>query len=203
MASPLSSPRAGQHLQAFQAMSLKCVRRTARLEGAAAEDAGAGAAHMVGRGHQLELGFNRAGASHGDELVAADLQIEHRDHRLLAPVALQNIGCFGKSFLPIFAHRVRSVLGKLQATRKKGDPPQSKGGETKARDQGSGASLRSVRSSRFFERARLYSCRKSSRCFERARLYRPRKNSLYTCVLKGTGFSPYINPCKMNAGFSP
>ena len=89
MARPVSCARASQHLQAFEAKSLKCIRRTARLEGASAQDARAGAAHMVGRGHQLELGLHRAGPSHGDELAAADLQIQHRHYCLLAPRALQ------------------------------------------------------------------------------------------------------------------
>jgi hypothetical protein len=39
-------------------MSLKCIGRTARLEGATAQNAGAGATDMVGGGHQLEFSFN-------------------------------------------------------------------------------------------------------------------------------------------------
>ena len=70
--------RASQHLQAFQAKPLKCVRRTARLEGASTQNARSGAAHMVGRGHQLELGLHRAGPGHGDKFAAADLKVQHR-----------------------------------------------------------------------------------------------------------------------------
>ena len=108
--------RAGEHLEAFEAMTLKCIRRAAGLEGAAAQDAGAGAAHMMGGGHELELGLNRAGASHGDELVAADFKIEHRHHSLLALRTFENIGCLGKSFLPTFAHSAASIPGKRQTT---------------------------------------------------------------------------------------
>ena len=104
--------RAREHLQPFQAQPLKCIRRTARLEGAAAKDTRSGAAHMIGRRHQLELRLHRAGPSHGDKLTAADLQIQHRHYGLLAPRALQAIGAFGKSFAPIFTHLARSVLGK-------------------------------------------------------------------------------------------
>ena len=104
MARPVSCAGAGQHLQAFEAVTLKCVGRAARLEGAAAKNAGAGVANMVSGGHQLRLGLNRARPSHGDEFVPADLKIEHRDNGLLARAALQDIRGFGKSFLPAFAH---------------------------------------------------------------------------------------------------
>ena len=50
--------RTGQHLETLKAMSLKCIGRTARLEGATAQNAGAGATDMVGGGHQLEFSFN-------------------------------------------------------------------------------------------------------------------------------------------------
>ncbi len=66
-------------------MPLKCVGGAAGLEGASAKNAGACAANMVGDGNELKLGLNRAGASHGDELIAADFQIEHRHDGLLAP----------------------------------------------------------------------------------------------------------------------
>ena len=93
-------------------MPLKCVRRTARLEGAAAKNARTGAAHMVGCCHQLELGLNRARPRHGDEFVTADLKIEHLHDCLLAPRALQHVGGFGKSFVPASRTLCAPFLGK-------------------------------------------------------------------------------------------
>ena len=115
MARPLSCARAGQHLQPFQAKSLKCVGGTAGLEGASAQNARAGAPHVIGGRHQLELRLHRARPSHGDEFVAADLQIQHRNNGLLAPRALQHIGGFGESSLPIFTHPARSVSGEAES----------------------------------------------------------------------------------------
>ena len=60
---------ARQQLEALKTEALKCIRRTARLEGSSAKNAGARTAHMIGGGHELQLGFNRARPSHGDELV--------------------------------------------------------------------------------------------------------------------------------------
>jgi hypothetical protein len=85
---------------------------------------------MVGRSHQLKLGLNRAGAGHGDEFAAANLKIEYGHHSLLEQLALQDIRRFGKSFVPIFAHFLRSVLGKDQATGAAPLAPPSKGGDT-------------------------------------------------------------------------
>jgi hypothetical protein len=69
---------------------------------------------MVGSGHQLKLRLNRAGPRHGDELAASDLKIENWHHCLLAPRALQAIWSFGKSFLPLLAHLLRSVSGEAE-----------------------------------------------------------------------------------------
>jgi len=71
---------ARQQLEPLKTETLKCIRRAARLEGASAKNAGACTAHMIGGGHELQLGFNRARPSHGDEFVPADLQIKHRNH---------------------------------------------------------------------------------------------------------------------------
>jgi hypothetical protein len=57
--------RAGQHLQPFQAKPLKRVRRTARLEGASAQNARSGAAHMIGRGHH----WNSVSTEQGPAMV--------------------------------------------------------------------------------------------------------------------------------------
>ena len=63
----------------------------------------------MGGGHELALGFNRARSRHGDEFVAADSKVEHRHDGPLAPRVDQNIGRFGKSFQPAFAHTERSI----------------------------------------------------------------------------------------------
>ena len=61
-----------QQLQAVEFHALEIVGRSARLEGAAAQDLGAGRGHRFGGLHDLLLGLHRARARHDDELVAAD-----------------------------------------------------------------------------------------------------------------------------------
>ncbi len=103
---------AGEHLEPLEAVTLECIRGAARLESAAAQDARSGAAHMVGSGEQLELGFHRAGPRHGDEFAAAHLKIEYANDGLFALLRLQSIGCIGKMVVPTFAHGVRSISGE-------------------------------------------------------------------------------------------
>jgi hypothetical protein len=71
---------------------------------------------MLCGSHELGLGFNRAWASHGDEVVPADFEIPHPHNRLPALRIFQYIRGFGKSCLPTFAHPMRSVPGKIKAT---------------------------------------------------------------------------------------
>lgn len=89
--------RCGEQPQAFEAQALKHIGRTTRLEGASMQNARSGAANMMGRGHELRLGFHRTRPRHGDELCAADDKIEHRHTHPLAPRVQQNIGGLGKS----------------------------------------------------------------------------------------------------------
>ena len=107
---PASSRACASIFSPSRPMPLKCVRRTARLECASAKNPRARAAHMMGSRHQLELGLHRARTSHGDKFVAADLDVQHRDNRLLAPCDLQNVRSFGKTFVPLRLHAFCSVL---------------------------------------------------------------------------------------------
>ena len=86
----------------------------ARVESAAAKDARPGTASMICGRHQLQLRLYRTGASHGDKFASTDLQMQLRDHCLLAPRALQNVGGFGKSFFPTITHAVALQSGEMQ-----------------------------------------------------------------------------------------
>jgi hypothetical protein len=59
---------------------------------------------MICGRHQLKLRLYRAGTRHSDKFAATDLQMQHWDHCLLAPRALQRIGGFGKLISPTITH---------------------------------------------------------------------------------------------------
>ena len=92
-ASPVSRPRLGQQLQALRAQALEFVRRGARLESAAAQDGRAGFLDRLGRGHELLLTLDRAGAGHDLEFLPADRNAARLDDRILldAPSRLTSL----------------------------------------------------------------------------------------------------------------
>ena len=77
---PGSRARLRQQLQSFRFEALEIVGRSARLEGSAAQQLGARAGHSFGRCHDLFFALYRTGASHYDEIVAADFAVEQADY---------------------------------------------------------------------------------------------------------------------------
>ena len=73
----------GKQFEAVPAESLKCVRRGARLEDAAAENLRAGFAHRPGGGGDLVCRLDRTRAGHDQEATTADQQVANRDHRVI------------------------------------------------------------------------------------------------------------------------
>ena len=63
-----------QKLEAVELHALEIVRRRARLVSATPQNFRAGRGHCFRRFHNLALGFDRAGARHYDEFVAADFE---------------------------------------------------------------------------------------------------------------------------------
>ena len=63
--------RGAQQAQALLPHALEAIRAAARLEGASAQDLGAGALHRDGAGFDLLLALGRARTGHDDHLVAA------------------------------------------------------------------------------------------------------------------------------------
>jgi hypothetical protein len=75
--------RRTQHPQTGLAESLEAVRRTARLERAAAKHLGAGPLDGGRRGLDLRRRLRRARSSHDDHFVAADAHVADRNDRVL------------------------------------------------------------------------------------------------------------------------
>src|SRR5262249_43102896 len=68
--------------------ALKIVRRGARLERAAAQNASACLCDALGGLHDLPLVFDRTRAGHNDEIVAADFEAVHAHARMVLPKLL-------------------------------------------------------------------------------------------------------------------
>jgi hypothetical protein len=68
-------------------MTLKCIRRTARLECAAAKNSRTAPAHMVCSREKLLLGLDRTRPSDGDKVVATNFEVQHPHNCLLVFVA--------------------------------------------------------------------------------------------------------------------
>ena len=74
---------AAEHAQPLLAQPLEAVRRTSRLEGAAAQHLGAGPLHRRGRGLDLLFVLRRAGTRHDDHFVTANPHVADGDHAVL------------------------------------------------------------------------------------------------------------------------
>ena len=70
-----------QQLQAFFFHALEIVGRSARLEGAAAQELGAGFGDRFGGAHDLVFAFDGARPGDDDEFVAANFRAVHLDAR--------------------------------------------------------------------------------------------------------------------------
>ena len=71
---------APEHLKPLLAQALEAVRRAARLEGASAQNLGAGALDGRRACHDLLFGFRRARPGHDDHLVTAYPHVVEDDH---------------------------------------------------------------------------------------------------------------------------
>ena len=79
MARPVSRRALASSFKPFEPEALEFVRRGARLEGAAAQDGGAGGFDRMGGGEQLLLALDRARSGHDLQLFAADQVAPHID----------------------------------------------------------------------------------------------------------------------------
>ena len=84
MGRPGPLPGLGQEAHAVHAQALEAVGAGARLEGAAAQDGGAGLGHRIGRAQQLVPALDGAGAGHDRERATADGGVAHPDDGVLA-----------------------------------------------------------------------------------------------------------------------
>src|SRR6185312_10469995 len=74
----------GEEFEAGETETLKCIGRTAGFEGASAKNPGTLLANVMGDGKNLLLGLDRTWTGHGDEVAAADFEIQHPHNRLPA-----------------------------------------------------------------------------------------------------------------------